>query len=100
MGADATSATIELPSTGDAEAVAALKAALLAHLAAGEGVRLDAKYVAEPSTALMQTIEAAAAAFAEKTLPFGLLEPSDALCGAYEALGLFTALMSRIVMDV
>ncbi len=100
MGGDAANATIELPSTGDAITVAALKTELLERLAAGEGVRLDARHVAEPSTALIQTIEAGAAAFADKMLPFGLLEPSDALCGAYETLGLFTALMSRIVMEI
>ncbi|MEA5501979.1 STAS domain-containing protein [Halotia wernerae UHCC 0503] len=100
MGGDAANATIELPSTGDAITVAALKTELLERLAAGEGVRLDARHVAEPSAALIQMIEAGAAAFADKTLPFGLLDPSDALCGAYETLGLFTALMSRIVMEM
>jgi hypothetical protein len=100
MGGDAANATIELPATGDPITVAALKTELLERLAAGEAVRLDARHVAEPSVALIQMIEAGAAAFADKTLPFGLLEPSDALCGAYETLGLFTALMSRIVMDV
>ena len=41
----------------------------------------------------------AAAAFAERTLPFGLIEPSDRLCAAYETVGLFAQLMSRIAPD-
>ena len=44
-------------------------------------------------------LTAAAPAFAEKSVPFGLVEPSDALCAAYETIGLFAQLMTRIAMD-
>lgn len=90
---------LELPATGDLEGLADLKAAILARLAAGEPAYLDARHVHEPSAALIQLIEAAAPAFAEKSVPFGLVEPSDELCAAYETIGLFAQLMSRIAMD-
>lgn len=90
---------LEVPATGDLPGLADLKAALVARLAAGEPAYLDARHVDEPSVALIQLIEAAASAFAEKSLSFGLVEPSDALCAAYETVGLFAQLMSRIAMD-
>jgi hypothetical protein len=90
---------LEVPATGDLAGLGELKAALLARLAAGQPAYLDARHVDEPSAALIQLIEAAAAAFGEKSLGFGLVEPSDALCAGYETIGLFAQLMSRIAMD-
>lgn len=90
---------LEVPATGDLAGLADLKAALLARLETGEAAYLDARHVAEPSAALIQLIEAGAAAFAAKSLSFGLVEPSDALCAAYETIGLFAQLMSRIAME-
>lgn len=90
---------LEVPATGDPAGLAELKAALLARLEAGQPAHLDARHVDEPSAALIQLIEAAAPAFAEKSLAFGLVEPSDALCAAYETIGLFAQLMTRIAMD-
>lgn len=94
-----TAERLELPATGDAAGLVELKAALLARLDAGEAAYLDARHVSEPSAALIQLIEAAAAAFAAKSLSFGLVEPSDALCAAYETIGLFAQLMTRIAME-
>jgi|GEM_PF-6837824 len=93
-------ARIELAATCDIAGAAALQADLLEKLGVGMPVVLDATHVAEPSTALVQTLEAAAAAFAARGLAFGLYNPSDALCAAYEDIGLFAALMARIVMDI
>lgn len=75
------------------------KAALLERLAAGQSVHLDARLVEEPSTALIQLIEAAAISFGARDLQIGLVSPSDTLCAAYEDLGLFGALMSRTAVD-
>jgi hypothetical protein len=91
--------TIALPSAGGPEAVEALRERLLAALAAGSAVHLDARDLSEPSTALVQLIETAAADFAGRGLACALVEPSDALCQAYEDLGLYGALMSRIFMS-
>lgn len=93
-------ARIELAATCDIAGAAALQAELLEKLGAGTPVVLDATHVAEPSTALVQTLEAAGAAFAARELAFGLYNPSDALCQAYEDIGLFAALMARIVMEI
>jgi anti-anti-sigma regulatory factor len=90
---------LELPSTGDLAAMSELKAALLEQLAAGQSVHLDARLVEEPSTALIQLIEAAAISFGARDLQVGLVSPSDTLCAAYEDLGLFGALMSRTAVD-
>ncbi|MCA3247315.1 MAG: hypothetical protein ACKOEE_15030 [Tagaea sp.] len=90
---------LKLAATGELGATIEIKTQLLARLEAGRGAYLDARDVDEPSLALIQTIEAAAAAFAERTLPFGLIEPSDRLCAAYETVGLFAQLMSRIAPD-
>ena len=98
MGDDSAIGRLELPATGELEALGGLRTVLLERLAAGQAVHLDARHVHEPSTALVQLVESAAAAFGAKELAFGLLEPSDALCSAYEDLGLFGALMSRIAV--
>jgi hypothetical protein len=90
---------LELPATGDFAGLTDLKAALLTRLEAGTPVHLDARHVHEPAAATIQLIEAAAASFAEKSLSFGLVEPSDQLCAAYETIGLFAQLMTRIAMD-
>jgi anti-anti-sigma regulatory factor len=90
---------LELPSSGDFTAMSELKETLLERLAAGQSVHLDGSLVEEPSTTLIQVIEAAAVSFAGRDLQFGLISPSEALCSAYEDLGLFGALMSRIVAD-
>ncbi len=66
---------------------------------AGRAVRLDARSVCAPTTALIQLIEVAAADFAMHGVSFGLHEPSDALCAAYEELGLFASLMARLKMS-
>lgn len=87
---------MELPSTGDLAAVGELKAALLGRLAVGQSVHLDGSQVGEPSTPLIEVIEAAALSFGARDLRVGLIEPSDALCSAYEDLGLFSALMARL----
>ncbi len=99
MAASPSVERLELPSAADLGAVAELRAALLARLDAGRAVNLDASPVAEPTTALVQLIESAASAFATKDLKVGLIAPSDALCSAYEDLGLFGELMARIVME-
>lgn len=90
---------LELPSTGDLMAMNDLKSALLERLTAGQSVHLDGSLVEEPSTPLIQLIEAAAASFGARDLQVALISPSDALCAAYEDLGLFGALMSRIAVD-
>jgi STAS domain len=90
---------LRLPATCDAAAAQALKSALAAHLAAGTPVVLDGRDVAEPSVALIQLVEAASAAFAARDLRFGIGDPSDALCSAYEDIGLYASLMQRLVMD-
>lgn len=87
---------VELPSTGDLASVGELKAALAGRLAAGQSVHLDGSQVGEPSTPLIEVIEAAALSFGARDLRVGLVEPSDALCSAYEDLGLFSALMTRL----
>lgn len=87
---------VELPSTGDLASVGELKTALLSRLAAGQSVHLDGSQVGEPSTPLVEAIEAAAVSFGARDLQVGLVEPSDALCSAYEDLGMFAALMSRL----
>lgn len=98
MGDDSAIDRLELPATGELAALAGLKAVLLERLAEGRPVHLDARHVHEPSTALIQLVESAAAAFGARELAFGLVEPTDALCSAYEDLGLFSALMSRIAV--
>ena len=97
MGGDSAIDRLELPATGELAALGSLRTVLLDRLAAGQPVHLDARHVHEPSTALVQLVESAAA-FAARELAFGLVEPSDALCSAYEDLGLFGALMSRIAV--
>lgn len=87
---------VELPSTGDLASVGALQAALLSRLEAGQSVHLDGSQVGEPSTPLIEAIEAAALSFGARDLRVGLVDPSDALCSAYEDLGLFSALMTRL----
>ena len=96
MGSDTAIDRLELPATGELAVIGSLKTVLLERLAAGQPVHLDARHVHEPSTALIQLVESAAASFAARGLGFGLVEPSDELCAAYEDLGLFGALMSRI----
>ncbi len=96
MGSDSAIDRLELPATGELAAIGDLKTVLLERLAAGQPVHLDARHVHEPSTALVQLVESAAGAFAARELAFGLVDPTDALCSAYEDLGLFGALMSRI----
>ena len=86
---------LELPSAADLATVRDLRAALLERLEAGQSVHLDGNQVEEPSTALIQLIEAAAISFGARNLEIGLVTPSDALCQAYEDLGLFGALMAR-----
>ena len=86
---------LELPSSADLATVRDLRAALAERLDAGQSVHLEASQVEEPSTALVQLIESAALAFGSRELQFGLVSPSDALCQAYEDLGLFGALMTR-----
>lgn len=98
MGGDSAIDRLELPATGELAALGSLRTVLLDRLAAGQPVHLDARHVHEPSTALVQLVESAAATFAARELAFGLVEPSDALCSAYEDLGLFGALMSRIAV--
>lgn len=98
MGSDSAIDRLELPATGELEALGGLRTALLERLSAGHGVHLDARHVHEPSTALVQLVESAAISFGARELGFGLVEPSDALCAAYEDLGLFSALMSRIAV--
>jgi hypothetical protein len=98
VAGDSTIDRFELPSTGDLAALGSLRADLLGRLAEGRGVHLDARHVHEPSTALVQLVESAAVSFGARELGFGLVEPSDALCSAYEDLGLFGALMSRIAV--
>jgi hypothetical protein len=90
---------LRLPATCDAAAAHALKGDLAAHLVAGTPVVLDASDVSEPSVVLIQLIEAASTAFAAQGLRFGFADPSDALCAAYEDIGLYPALMQRLVMD-
>lgn len=85
-----------LPSTGDLTSVGDLRTALLERLDAGQSVHLEANLAEEPSTSLVQVIEAAAMAFGARGLHVRLVDPSDSLCTAYEDLGLFSALMSRI----
>jgi hypothetical protein len=87
---------LSLPAIGDLDAAGELKSALLALLATRHSAQLDASEVAEPSIALIQTIETAAETFAAAGLEVRLADPSDALCAAYEDAGLFGALMSRI----
>lgn len=87
---------VELPSTGDLSSVDELKTSLLSRLEAGRSVHLDGSQVGEPSTPLIEAIEAAAISFGARDLQVGLVEPSDALCSAYEDLGMFSALMSRL----
>ena len=87
---------VELPSMGDLASVGELKTSLLSRLEAGRSVHLDGSQVGEPSTPLIEAIEAAALSFGARDLQVGLVEPSDALCSAYEDLGLFSALMSRL----
>jgi anti-anti-sigma regulatory factor len=89
-----------LSATCDIAGASALQAELLEKLAAGTPTVLDASFVAEPSTALIQLVESAAAAFAARELRFGLYNPSDALCIAYEEMGLYGALMGRIAMEI
>ncbi len=98
MPADSETQTVSLPASADLDSVAALRATLAERLAEGASVRLDARDMAEPSTALIQLVEAAAADFAVHGRTCTLLEPSDALCQAYEDLGLYGALMSRLAM--
>ena len=99
MESPAPTERLRLPATCDAAAADALKIELAARLDARTPVVLDAGDVAEPSVAAIQLIEAASAAFAARDLRFGLADPSDALCAAYEDIGLYTALMQRLVMD-
>jgi len=69
----------------------------LCHLRENEqAVRLDARSVCAPTTALIQLIEVAAADFASHGMSFRLIEPSDELCAAYEELGLFASFMARL----
>jgi hypothetical protein len=91
---------LELPATGDLAAIRELRAALLERLEAGQSVHLDAADVGEPSAALVQVIESAAISFGARDLAISLAAPSDALCAAYEDLGLFSALMSRIAVEL
>lgn len=98
MGGESEIDRLELPATGELAAIGDLKTVLLERLAAGRPVHLDARHVHEPSTALIQLVESAAAAFGARDIAFGLVEPTDALCSAYEDLGLFGALMSRIAV--
>ena len=100
MTSDAATARIELAATCDIAGAIALHGELLEKLAAGTPTLLDASGVAEPSTALVQVVESAAAAFASRDLRFGLYNPSDALCIAYEDMGLYGALMGRIAMEI
>ena len=100
MGEPSAVGRLELPGTGDLVAMRDLKAALLERLEGGQSVHLDATHVAEPSAALIQLIEAAATSFAARDLTVSLVSPSDALCAAYEDLGLFGALMTRIAVDL
>jgi hypothetical protein len=90
---------LRLPATCDAAAAETLKADLASRLVAQTPVLLDASDVAEPSVAMIQLVEAASAAFAGAELRFGLADPSDALCSAYEDIGLYAALMQRLAMD-
>jgi hypothetical protein len=90
---------LRLPATCDATAADALKPELAARLDARTPLILDASDVAEPSVAVIQLIEAASVAFAAHDLRFGFADPSDALCAAYEDIGLYSALMQRLVMD-
>jgi anti-anti-sigma regulatory factor len=85
----------DLPSTADLATMRDIKAALAERLEAGQSIHLGASQVEEPSTALIQLIEAAAISYAARDLQVGLVSPSDALCQAYEDLGLFGALMAR-----
>ena len=90
---------VELPSSGDLAAVRELKSALLERLETAQSVHLDGSLVEEPSTSLIQVIEAAAISFGARDLQVGLISPSDALCAAYEELGLFGALMLRTAVE-
>ena len=99
MDSPATVERLRLPATCDATAADALKAELAARLDARAPLLLDAADVAEPSVAVLQLIEAASVAFAARDLRFGIVDPSDALCAAYEDIGLYSALMQRLVMD-
>lgn len=100
MGEPAPIGRLELSSTADLATMRDLKAALVERLEAGQSVNLDASNVEEPSTALIQLIEAAAISFGARDLQIGLVSPSDALCQAYEDLGLFGALMARTAAGV
>jgi hypothetical protein len=95
----ASAGRLELPSTGDLTAIGEFRAALIERLAAGQSVHLDGSQVGEPTAALIQVIEAAAAAFTARELKVDIVAPSDDLCAAYEDLGLFGALMSRIAVE-
>jgi hypothetical protein len=100
LGELSEAARLELPATVDFAAIGRLKEALSERLAAGQSVHLDGSQVSEPSAALIQVIEAAAVAFEARDLKVDIAAPTDDLCAAYEDLGLFGALMSRIAVEL
>ncbi len=65
-------------------------------LGARQSVIINAGNVDEIGTIAIQIIETAAEQFNASGLHLGLVEPSDACVSAYEDLGLFARLMSRI----
>jgi len=97
--ADGMASGLALPPVSDAQACIRIHERLLALRDGGAGtVVVDASEVVEASTAVVQLLEAAAGELDRGGRRLALERPSEALCTAYEDLGLFAPLMARVAV--